>query len=295
LARRSKALERRSMSSNPKTKFESDLWHRTAFGQLPQGAFSGFTHGGNVVRVGKGAVVLIRYEWDDDHGNKSREAPVRAYELTRPIEAAGTGRYDTLLCFSWTLDYAAIIRLPGHEVFVPSAVLVAMQNNPRIVVDTDWYVSDGFECVTDVVSKFRRVVVGSNATPLDPLAWGCPGRVTIELNAANKPTEITKYDSWPVDLCLAEWHGDQDYMDAVAQRQGFAYPQPLGADEIGPAVSEPLCGGPEHPAGSGRTLIKEATSDYVRGYSFRRPDSDTIEYIRLSGDLHADPLQEPYP
>jgi hypothetical protein len=101
---------------------------------------------------------------------------------------------------------------------------------------------------------------------------------------------IVGYDEWPAGVALENWHADPDFVKDLTKAKGFSKLLPLGADKAGPPLSVSLGGGPEHPIGSGRMLVREKSQVLVRGYSFKRPGSNILEYISLEGDLYADPV-----
>ena len=268
--------------------FQSDLWHRRTIGKLPDGAWAAFLHGGQVYRVGKATYMRILFLWDD---GSTGDAVVRVYALARPDEASG-GQYDALLCYAWTLTYDELIRIPGHEL-VPDDVMTAMRVDPNMRVDTDWYVRDGFECTVDVVPAVARVDIGRGGRVTPHLPAGvnkCPGKVTVVLEGRSDLATIVGYDEWPAGVALENWHADPDFVKDLTKAKGFSKLLPLGADKAGPPLSVSLGGGPEHPIGSGRMLVREKSQVLVRGYSFKRPGSNILEYISLEGDLYADPV-----
>ena len=257
--------------------FQSDLWHRRTIGKLPDGAWAAFLHGGQVYRVGKATYMRILFLWDD---GSTGDAVVRVYALARPDEASG-GQYDALLCYAWTLTYDELIRIPGHEL-VPDDVMTAMRVDPNMRVDTDWYVRDGFECTVDVVPAVARVDIGRGGRVTPHLPAGvnkCPGKVTVVLEGRSDLATIVGYDEWPAGVALENWHADPDFVKDLTKAKGFSKLLPLGADKAGPPLSVSLGGGPEHPIGSGRMLVREKSQVLVRGYSFKRPGSNILEYI----------------
>ena len=268
--------------------FQSDLWHRRTIGKLPDGAWAAFLHGGQVYRVGKATYMRILFLWDD---GSTGDAVVRVYALARPDEASG-GQYDALLCYAWTLTYDELIRIPGHEL-VPDDVMTAMRVDPNMRVDTDWYVRDGFECTVDVVPAVARVDIGRGGRVTPHLPAGvnkCPCKVTVVLEGRSDLATIVGYDEWPAGVALENWHADPDFVKDLTKAKGFSKLLPLGADKAGPPLSVSLGGVPEHPIGSGRMLVREKSQVLVRGYSFKRPGSNILEYISLEGDLYADPV-----
>jgi hypothetical protein len=272
--------------------WKSDLWHRTAFGKLPDNAWAGFRHGGNVIRVGKATFWKIKFIWDDDSpGKEMRDAVVRVYELARPTDK-DVGKYDTMLFFAWTLTYDQLIRIPGFEC-VPQHTLEALKANKEIFLCSDWLVSDGFECYVDVVPHIKRVSVGraGRTTPALPAKVpGCPGMVKVTLVGKQNLVTIVDYEDWPEGVDLKDWHADPDYIAGLEQRKGFAALQPLAADQHGPHLDVPLGGGPEHPPGSGRTLVRQQDLKVAHAYPFKQPGCSYIEYIGIEGDPYADPI-----
>ena len=268
--------------------FQSDLWHRSTFGKLPDGAWAGFLHGGQVFRAGKAIYLLILFTWDD--GRLGR-AVVRAYELARP-DAKAQGKYDAMLCYTWTLTYDELLRIPGNEL-VPEDVKTAMSKDPNMRIDTDWFVRDGFESVVDVVPDVRRVDIGrgGRVAPRLPAKMNkCPGQVKVTLEGAGALVTIIGFEVWPAGVPLDEWHADPEYIKGVEKHKGFTPLQPLAADKAGPPLSVSFGGGPEHPIGSGRMLKREKSQVLVRGWPFKRPGSNFDEFISFDGDMYADPI-----
>ena len=112
--------------------------------------------------------------------------------------------------------------------------------------------------------------------------YGCLGRVLLTADKYGGYTAIG-YEDWQPNVPLAH------FLPAALLPTIFAVGSipPHEADRAWPDVNEPLGGGGEW---DGDTLMKYATVHAVKGYSFRRPGSKKLEYVRLRGDLYATPL-----
>ena len=266
-----------------------DLFHRKSSGYLGGNTWSSWKVAGKVHRVGRAAYFIVKYEWDQSWGaDDDGRAPVRAYKL-----ATGEGRYGSLFLYAWMLTYDMLSRIPKFDEVVPADVLSIMRANPNILVETQWTVSDGFEAVVSVLPYINRVVNGTIVAPGDRgrvpgPSYGLIGRVDIKLvkqgGSVSRPKEVIGWSPWPAATRL------QDFVPPAITAAALKYPtiEAWAADDPPPDIDEPLAGGAHFK--DGEILLKHSSKQRVICYAYQNPNQDYIEYVRLTGDLTADPL-----
>ena len=126
----------------------SEVWHRKGAGTLGNGFIALFRHAGEVYRPSPASVVKIRWTWAADQV-QGRWAYARFYALyrTNPELTLSTAEhmYCLLAALGWQLDYSVLILIRRAADVVPQAVLQRMANDPELLVDSNWIVSDGVE------------------------------------------------------------------------------------------------------------------------------------------------------
>jgi hypothetical protein len=272
---------------------DSDLFHRKAFGNLEGGYYEGWKCAGDILRVGAATVKNCRFEWGDGNDNKFRTAKVRSYKLAPPESSS---KYGAQVLQSWMWDYETIKNVANHADHIPPHHLEAMRSDPNLLVDSDDLTKDGFEAHLDEESVLCRAsVFQGDVTYYIPRGVmgsesgrgvsinGCLGRVLLKADRFGGYTAIG-YEHWLPNVPLAR------FLPAALRNSILPVSRipPHEVDKPWPDVNEPMGGGPEF---DGDTLRKHATVHAVKGYSFRRPGQQRLEYIRLCGDLYAVPLK----
>ena len=238
-----------------------DLWHLRAAGKANSLGWSSFTIGGEVHPVGPGVVWSIPFEWAGVEGQDAALAAVRAYMLSK-----GDGNFGAHVNYGWMLNYMMLENMPGAVDFINTAapwiveqMALSAATKNYIYLDTDWLVTDGFECYNDVVFEVVRIdesmtAADIEALQLGPNKIGIPARLLLKFTAhktAPKVNGFRSIEAWPAELVLSSWVPDA--LKSLATHSATK----LSVDKPPPCVEQRLVGGAEFEAGD--FLVTEAT------------------------------------
>ena len=266
-----------------------DLWHLRAAGKANSLGWSSFTIGGEVHPVGPGVVWSIPFEWAGVEGQDAALAAVRAYMLSK-----GDGNFGAHVNYGWMLNLMMLENMPGAVDFINTAapwiveqMALSAATKNYIYLDTDWLVTDGFECYNDVVFEVVRIdesmtAADIEALQLGPNKIGIPARLLLKFTAhktAPKVNGFRSIEAWPAELVLSSWVPDA--LKSLATHSATK----LSVDKPPPCVEQRLVGGAEFEAGD--FLVTEATPYFVRAYSYADSSGET-KYLRLRETCLAD-------
>lgn len=223
---------------------------------------------------------LLLYAGTGEQGT----APVRSYMLL-----PGEGVYGAELAYGWMLNLNMLEVIEGGIEFLrssapPWVLNKMMLNNDtkrHIYLDTNWLVSDGFECTDDNITSCICVAQDSDISELSVRADDCAfivGRLNMTFSKHKRSARITGFSSfelWPPGVALSSW------VPASISTLAGAGNLQLHADGHAPAVRQSLMGGEEFCQGD--VLTTEASPFATRCYSFMEPGADGLQYIRLDG------------
>lgn len=221
-------------------------------------------------------------------------APVRSYMLL-----PGEGVYGAELAYGWMLNFNMLEAINGALDFlrvnaftwVINKMAMSESTREHIYLDSNWLVSDGFECTDDNITRCVRLDEHTDVTQTtmgaQDTVW-IIGRLNFKFSKHQRAKRIVgflSFEPWPAELFLAQWVPQPLQALAASSSDNTIF----SADKDPPQVFQSLMGGQEFQ--EGEVLLTEASPFVVRCYSYREPGSEQLQYARLRGDaLHGDRL-----
>ena len=234
------------------------------------------------------------------------KAPARLFRAFHYVgDRLGKFRLDAE--YTWCLDYR-MLEVLGPDVMdkVPADILAIMRDNPRVVVQTNWAVSDEFETVTGDCAIHRLLLdaQGGVATQL-PEDDADAAILAGTLFLARTPGGVLKQHMWAdrtwhnYATGFTRWAADtslEDTAPAGLVTPPHDGPVPLSADYAATIdrFTEVEAGGGPTITAQGEQLAKGADETRIYGVSYIDGDDGVTRYAYIDGDPYA-PSYIPHP